>query len=164
MWRVGRSTLCGECQIVKELSSVTGTGCPAVTLTPWPASGLSFLLLPLWIRGISFLLSTTTQLLFPENQVFKFPYVQPERGACCGSQHCRVQPASSASRSVTSLVISSVHSVIQVHPTLPPSPSPYELSDRFLPYILVPWRVLLKAWHRCLTHCKHCLDVSHFIA
>lgn len=61
-----------------------------------------------------------------------------------------------------SLVISSVHLGIQVHPTLPPSSSPHDLSDRFLPYILSPRRALLKAQHRCFTHCKHCIDAAHF--
>lgn len=162
MWLVGQNTFCGECQLVKESASVIGTACLAVTLTPWPASGLSFLLLPLQIRGISFLLKAPRQLLFPENRAFKFPHVQPEGGACCGNQPCRIQPASNASSSVTSPVISSVHLVTQLYPTLPPSSSPWGLSDRLLPYILSPWRGL-KARHRCITHCKHCLDVLHFI-
>lgn len=119
---------------------------------------LSFLLFPLPIRRISFLLKAPRQLPVPENQAFKFPRVQPEQGACCGNQPCRVQPASNVS-----LVVSSIHLVVHVYPTLPSFSSPFELSDRFLPYILSPWRVLLKERHRCFTHCKCCLDVLHFI-
>lgn len=111
----------------------------------------------------SFLLKAPRQLPVPENEAFKFPHLQPEQGACCGNQHCRVQPVPNTSSSVTFLMIFSVHLVIQVYPTLPPCSSLYELSDRFLPYLLSPWRPLLKAQHRCFTHCKHCLAVSHFM-
>lgn len=142
---------------LKELPSVIGTWCLAVMLTPWPVSELSFLLLPLRISGISLPLKAPMQKLFPEKQVFKFPCVQPERGACCCNQHCRVQPASSPSSSVTSL--SDLHQLFRDTFFFPPR----VLSDRFLASTLSPWRVL-NVWHSCYIPCSiHCLDVSHFI-
>ena len=99
----------------------------------------------------------TSAITVSRKQAFKFPHVHPERGACCGNQYCRVQPTSSLSSSVPPLVISGGCLGIQF-----PTPQ-CVLSDRFLPSVLSPWRVLLEVWHSCITRCVYCLDVSHFI-